>query len=91
MSTTGLRVQHGCHDCKHVKIISEYDDGNFYYCTKNVEPCPEGWNEMKEKGETELVALHAEERFINWKMAQERRPWQICLEWVERKETPSHD
>ena len=80
------RTQDGCHNCKHVFVMREWDEGSLLYC-----------NENKDRPRCQSVLLNEcdannSKEFPNrlktwcdWADAHEVRPYGICNNYKKRK------
>lgn len=84
-------VQDGCHNCGHVFVRAEYEEGYSYYCTLNAPPRPLCFSvEMNEA----LIDVRMPDReylakrdaWYVWAAAQRVDAWGKCDEWKPWKE-----
>ena len=80
-----LKEQDGCHNCKHVFIFEEYDEGDEYFCTLNAPARPKcGSVFMSGKNPEEKWSRDKETRYKErddweeWRRGKEVKAWSIC-------------
>jgi len=80
-----IKDQFGCHDCSHVFVKSDYDDGNAYYCTSKAPtrpPC--GSVLMKEDScdiDDEGVRHKRYDDWNKWSKNRNVQEYQVCDDW----------
>lgn len=82
--------QNCCHNCKHVFIKSEYDEGDDYYCHEDKSerpPCGSVfmkeaflWDE-KDKRTSKKERMERWDKWEKWKTKREVKSFGICDKW----------
>jgi len=74
----GYREQHGCHDCKHVFKMYDWDECTTYYCTYGAPPRPPcGSVAMDETWDCEGFE-EGLENWLKWAEPRQVKAWGIC-------------
>jgi len=82
------RVQNGCHNCRHVLEVTDFDDNSpygIYHCTLNALPRPlSGSLAMGEGPRSRLAKVYGYDALTwwEWRSKHEVHPAGICDAWV---------
>ncbi len=85
------RAQEGCHNCRHVIIEHEYEEGVYFYCTLSP-PSPPKKGDCGHRPSfycDSATFAEAWRVWAEWKEGREVQPWAIC-DGFEQKEGGSH-
>ena len=91
MKPESYSIQKGCINCKHVFVLSEYDEGNRYFCHRDKSERPLcGSCYMREiwdwgVSDPDTKALTDEEKDILYS-----KRWDAWDEWAEPREVEPH-
>jgi hypothetical protein len=79
MDISGYKEQHGCHNCLNVKIDSDYDSPDDYFCNHDCSLNKKIWNKGSyEKSRKDYAILH------EWMCSHRVAEWGVCDFWTER-------
>lgn len=81
------RVQNGCHNCKYVFVMYEYDDNDRFFCTKNSRNRPVCGSVFMGESFGDVVKSRGIRMSVNGKYSVEyRKLSDRWWKWKERRE-----
>lgn len=79
---TSYRIQHGCHNCGHCFIKTDYDQGPEYFCTFGAPPRPQ----CSSVAMDECKTSHDEDEDWNAQFAERTANYELWHEWSMPRE-----
>ena len=87
----GYRAQDGCHNCKHVFVRYDHDEGQSFYCTMGAgvrPPCMSvAMDECPGLAYNTAIFDAAYDAWDEWSDGREVRPSSICPQYEPREGT----